>query len=429
MRKALLSLLAFGMFVAAVAQTPKEDLRNNVSIAGANMMVYPGPKQQKLTPSPKGKKPFYISHYGRHGSRYLTKQQEYDYVFERLQSAKQQGKLTSFGENVLAMVALVRSDAGLRLGDLTPLGEKQQKEIARRMYERFPEVFAGKAFVDARSTTVVRCVLSMDNALGELIRKNPRLKVSHTASMRDFYYLNQQDRHLADLRTCKASRDAYEQFCNEHLTWKRIVSKVFNDMDYVDRYVNGERFNYFLFKLAVAVLNTEMRDKVNLCSLFTEEEIYENWQKENVWWYLSFGATPLCGSVQPYVQRNLLRKIIEEADSCIRRSEHGASLRFGHETCVLPLVCLLGLNGYGLVEADVNKLEEKKWWCHEIFPMSSNVQFVFYRSSPKDDDVLIKVLLNENEATLPLTPVSGPYYRWTDFRDYFLKKLDAYEAD
>ena len=52
-----------------------------------------------------------------------------------------------------------------------------------------------------------------------------------------------------------------------------------------------------------------------------------------------------------------------------------------------------------------------------------NLQFIFYRSDPKDQDVLFKVLLNEEEATLPLQPVSGPYYRWSDFRQYCLDKL------
>jgi hypothetical protein len=55
--------------------------------------------------------------------------------------------------------------------------------------------------------------------------------------------------------------------------------------------------------------------------------------------------------------------------------------------------------------------------------MASNLQFIFYRSDPKDKDVLFKVLLNEEEATLPLQPVSGPYYRWADFRQYCLDKL------
>jgi hypothetical protein len=61
--------------------------------------------------------------------------------------------------------------------------------------------------------------------------------------------------------------------------------------------------------------------------------------------------------------------------------------------------------------------------------MSCNLQLVFYRRSPKDraDDVLFKVLLNENEATLPLPTNQAPYYRWGDFRRYYLDKLDRYE--
>ena len=52
---------------------------------------------------------------------------------------------------------------------------------------------------------------------------------------------------------------------------------------------------------------------------------------------------------------------------------------------------------------------------------------VFYRKDPKDRTPLFKVLLNENEATLPLPSKRAPYYRWSDFRKYYLKKLDAYE--
>ena len=40
--------------------------------------------------------------------------------------------------------------------------------------------------------------------------------------------------------------------------------------------------------------------------------------------------------------------------------------------------------------------------------------------------LVFKLLLNEDEAALPdLKPVAGPYYKWSDFRDFFLKKLQA----
>ena len=61
--------------------------------------------------------------------------------------------------------------------------------------------------------------------------------------------------------------------------------------------------------------------------------------------------------------------------------------------------------------------------------MGSNVQLVFYRRNANDHDPLVKVLLNEDEATLPqaLRPVTGPYYKWTDVKDYYLKKLSGYK--
>ena len=41
----------------------------------------------------------------------------------------------------------------------------------------------------------------------------------------------------------------------------------------------------------------------------------------------------------------------------------------------------------------------------------------------KASDVLVKVLLNEHEATLPLKPANWPYYRWSDVRACYKRKL------
>jgi hypothetical protein len=42
-------------------------------------------------------------------------------------------------------------------------------------------------------------------------------------------------------------------------------------------------------------------------------------------------------------------------------------------------------------------------------------------------DVLVKVLLNNREARLPLQTDCAPYYHWKDFKAYYLNKLDAYK--
>ena len=169
-----------------------------------------------------------------------------------------------------------------------------------------------------------------------------------------------------------------------------------------------------------------MRYHFNLFDVYTTDELYSNWMQANAFWFLSFGCNPYNGAQQPYTQRHLLRRIIEDADSCIYRPHPGATLRFGHETIILPLTCLLDLNGYGREITDLERLDLDGWINFEVFPMAANIQFVFYRKNKKDRDVIFKVLLNENEATLPLPTDMAPYYHWSDFRDKYLKKLDAY---
>ena len=40
----------------------------------------------------------------------------------------------------------------------------------------------------------------------------------------------------------------------------------------------------------------------------------------------------------------------------------------------------------------------------------------------------MKVLLNEDEATLPVGTDQAPYYHWKDVRSYYMKQLDDYQA-
>ena len=206
-----------------------------------------------------------------------------------------------------------------------------------------------------------------------------------------------------------------------------LLRRLINDPFYIENELNPTRFNYRFFKVASNVQGTELRHRLTLYDVMTDEEIYHNWLRENARFYIGFGFCPLNGGKQPFSQRNLLRRIIAEADSCIQLNSHGASLRFGHETIVLPLVCLLDINGYGQQISDLERIEKSGWVNYRIFPMGCNVQLVFYRRHDADRDVVFKVLLNEEEATLPLPADMAPYYRWSDFRKHYLKLLDSYD--
>ena len=421
--------LLFSPIGALRAQSAFELISRHRNLSASNYCIYPDSileAHPALTPAPEGKKPFYLSHYGRHGSRYLSNRIGYDIPYGLLSRADSMQLLTTLGQQVKQELKDIIDDSEGRWGDLTGLGKQQHRNIAHRMTEHFPEVFSGKAFIDARSTTVNRCILSMGSALQELMSLNPRLQVTMQATRRDMHYMNHQDKALRGIMKNDTIMKAFRAFCRSREQNPRLMALLINNPDSA---LNSEQqvlLNYYLLKTALIQQNTHMQTRTTLIDLFTYEEIHQFWQMENVWWYLTYGPTPISGSRQPYSQRYLLRQLIADADSIIRQPRHGAQLRFGHETVILPLTCLLGINGFDTAFDDLEQLEPSGWWACLVFPMASNLQFVFYRSDPADTDVLVKVLLNEQETWLPLPADNAPYYRWSDFRDYYLRKLDAY---
>ena len=419
-------LFALATVMPAAAQQAKDEIYANPRLSGSNHLAYPSPVQDRLTAAPKGYHPFYISHYGRHGSRYLIGRDEYDVPAAVLARADSLGKLTPLGRDVLRRVRLLRAEADGRLGELTPLGAEQHRQIARRMYERFPEVFRGSVTVDAKSTVVIRCILSMENELQELLRLNPDLVIKHDASEHDMYYMNQSDHALSARKTPRRALVAWNDFASRHVSRAALMSRLFADSEYVKYEVDTLDLGNRLFKLASNVQSSPLGSEMTLYDIFTKDELYNFWLADNASWYIGYGACALNGGTQPFSQRNLLRNIIHEADSCMALERPGATLRFGHETMVLPLVCLLGINGYDMSTACLDSLESKGWINYKVFPMGANVQLVFYRRSETDGEVLLKVLLNENEARLPLPSDLAPYYRWNDFKEYYLRKLDGY---
>lgn len=428
MKKTLwMVVVLVAMAIGASAQQSRVEIKSDPNRSGSNLFAYPGPSHQ-LTPAPAGYKPFYLSHYGRHGSRYLIGKGAYDNPYQTLLHADSLGKLTPKGKEVLEYVRQIRQEAMNRDGELTLRGAEQHRQIAHRMYERFPEVFSGEANIDAKSTTVIRCILSMENALQELVSLNPQLNIRHDASRHDMYYMNQPDKKLDKQKWAGGSYDAWKEFRSHHDDYSHLMGVLF-DSDYwksIPKKKQTDLANQ-LQQLACNVQSTELRHQISLYDIFSEQEIYDLWLCQNAFWYLTYGPNELNGGTQPFSQRNLLRKIITEADSCIALEKPGATLRYGHDTMVMPLTCLLNLNGYGNPIDKLEDLDDKGWLDYHIFPMACNIQFVFYRRYFGDKDVLVKVLENEDEARLPIKTDMFPYYRWKDVRAYYLNKLDSYK--
>ena len=411
--------------VGAAAQTAKEEIKANIYLSGSNYLDYDRQlATEPLTAAPKGYEPFYMSHYGRHGSRWLIGEGEYTAPMNTLREAKKAGKLTAEGEATLQKIEAFYPTTIKRLGELTTVGERQHHGIGSRMAQNFPEIFKSKNVpIDARSTVVIRCILSMEAECEELAAANPTARFHNDVSESFQYYLN-QSRSEKLRRHASGNNAIYEAYEQKMTHPSRLMKVLFNDQEWVFDNIKAGSLMRQLFKLAN---NMQSHDTdIELFSLFTEEEVYDLWRQRNIGWYLDYGAAPQNGSVMPFSQLNLLKNIIETADTVTQTQ---ATLRFGHEVCVMPLACLLELDQCGAVVENLDTLDNV-WRNYKIFPMACNIQLVFYRPKKgKAGDILVKALLNERETTLPVQPVEGPYYRWQDLRKYYLDKIADFEKE
>ncbi len=428
--KSFLLLMASCLLPLAVAaQSVLSSIERDNNFAAGNYALYPESNLPQLTPAPQGYTPFYISHYGRHGSRYLNNMKGFVEPYKTLHMADSLGKISEIGKMALREICQYIADADNRWGDLSEIGKVQQCHIAHRMLQNFPEVFGDGAFVDARSTIVTRCALSMGSSILQMVKEHPHLEVSMHSSFSDMWYMNHQHKTLREAATDYRGQKVMNKFIMSRWHHDKKMSSFFNDTAYVRQHVDLQWLTYYLMKASFTQQNTERSGEPNpLMQFFSNEDYYLFWQIENAWSYLQSGFCTLNGAMQPYLQVYLLGKIISEADSIIAGSQHGASLRFGHETVLLPLVCLMGINGYDLRTDNLEELEQKGWWANNVYPMAGNLQIVFYRKNAADRNPLVKVLLNEKEAMLPLPSDLAPYYRWSDFRDFYLRKIAEGES-
>jgi hypothetical protein len=411
-------MAALLLVATASAQTSKKEIFSDIYRTGSNYFAYPGPSAKQLTKAPAGYAPFYISHYGRHGSRYMSNNEYYVSAIQKLDSAKQLGILTAKGEEVLEKLKTGYADAWHRDGDLTSLGARQHQGIARRMYERFPELLSQPLKIDAKSSTSRRCMLSMFNFCQELQSQNPSLEISMNASKRDMKYVVED---LGIKPEVTPESDGFEQqraaiFEGAHNP-QRLMASLFSDQEKASRIINGRDLMEALYNVAEDLQNVPELN-ISLIDVFTKDELFNMWTGYNAGWLLNTGLVP--GSTPYYQQlQEVLDSIVSMADQVICKGVPTVTLRFSHDSSVLPLAYLIGLKEARGGKTDIANLY-KYISIDKIIPMAANIQMIFYRKEGSDD-VLVKFLLNENETSVPMKIDCYPYYHWKAVKEQIKK--------
>ena len=234
----LLCVLAFSASLHVTAQSFKKQISAHPELSANNYLAYPTPSG-KLTPAPSGYLPVYLSHYGRHGSRYLIHAQQYLRPIQTLERADSAGVLTNEGKDVLKKLHLMYAESYKRWGELTPLGAQQHQQIARRMYRRFPSVFRDSVWVRCQVYGCYPLYSVHGKRTARLIRHNPRLRIRHDASAHDMYFMNQSDKKLSHQRDSSAVKNTIDEWGKRNIDTKPLMARLFNDKEYVAKKVDA----------------------------------------------------------------------------------------------------------------------------------------------------------------------------------------------
>lgn len=327
-------------------------------------------------PAPKGYEVFCLSHYGRHGSRFLYNEAEYD----TLNVVLNREHLTEFGEKVRDKFNENYPIFKGRAADLTELGQKQHRLLARRMMDDYPDLFRKGSEVYAFSSDRTRCMMSMYSFLDELRMRRNALDIHAEYNSNYLKYLRAQHPEPFDIKGFLR-----ENFDPQPL-FKRLFTAPEKAMASTDPWNFAQEMYYYASHLEGAGLEDSFWSDV-----LSDDEVNAIHRVENEKFSYNRGALLPANQT---VARIGLSHIIQTADDDIASGKSIVRLRFGHDTMIMSLMTLMGLSPFDGTRINSSDV-----------PMASNIRFVFAKD--KRDDVLVKVQYNESDVM-----------SWTDWTEF-----------
>lgn len=402
---------------------------------------YLGTKTLYPTPWGKGKsapsdyQPVFINHVGRHGARHLTKEVNISFAYQLIMKADSANGLTSDGKKLKQMIlALDKVEHG-QVKSISVEGKDELQGIGQRMYKWYPQVFSGAPKLNVAFTKEVRTKQSADAFLVGLKagwKEEPKIKEYNDDT---------------DLRFYDAS-PAYLAF-EEGGSWEADMKQLQNRVNHIRLYNNladnwlnkafmktlkpgdAEKLvsDVFGFATIVPSLKTEIAKAgvkpadVDFDDLISTGDLISLSRLDMMDDYLKKGPGNNNNGIQVRIAVPLLVNFINTTDAFVKNAPVNAELRFAHAETISPFATLLGISSADKVAPDMANVGET-WWSSQVIPLSANIQWVFYRKDGSND-LLVKVLLNEQEAKITgMDDRNYPFYSWNALRTFYMAKLD-----
>lgn len=423
MRKSFLMILLIVCALLAQAQTRQQ--------MGGVYYAYPAPKKPVSVKAPEGYTPFYISHYGRHGSRWLPSDSRYIWVNQHFDD---ESNLTPLGKKVKGWLTQVWENAKGNGGKLTKLGEKQHRGIADRMAHNFPQIFAKGNHVQARSSVVDRCAKSMLAFTDELRQLQPSLDMDVKTDSADMAWIAYTSPEVKALENCthivaKVSPDRFLHQLFKDITKVDDPMKLMSEIHTIASSIQDVGLNFKSYPRQI---------EKGLYGLFTDEEFKAFYDANNLRMTICNGVYPTNERIPARSAISLWENVEAEADKALASDRPSATLRFGHDTSLYRLYSLMNMffarpDACCDTDAKMASYKKESDAMDVVVPMAANLQLVFYKKKQWDraypeSNVLVRILCNErNVGELNLNAyiynddiedMAGNYYTWASLKNY-----------
>ena len=367
--------------------------------------------------APAGYHEVYLSHYGRHGSRFDNKAHRLETLMQVFDNASKESVLTAKGDSLYLELQKIYSCASGHYGELLPLGESQHRGIASRMALRFSSLFnscpgpfpVSSPVVCARSTSYQRCRESMNSFTGQLRSVYPSVQIDTLIGKDNDSILNFYNPARMDKMLLQDKNERLEQAlkdCNSYL------SLFFTDPA-TALFCNCSPSEFFDALFFVAGMCANLQMDVNL-EKYLPSDLLSILGDVNEAYLFGFCARSTeFGAGRMSSCQTLCDDICSRADSALLGRGPAVDLRFGHDAPLLSLMCRLGVEG--LQSRSMNDLDA--FSISDFIPMAANLQLIFYRNQ-SDSDILLLCLVNEKAVKLRgLKARSDYFYSWKDVRE------------
>ena len=431
MRRLLLCTLCFGVLSSSAAWSAYDE---RAPYLGTKTLYKPQQEASTYEQPPDNCQPIFISLLGRHGSRHVGSQKEFEAAWKAFQKAEDEGSLTKLG--MKAYNWLKELHESKELGLLTKEGYKELYGIGKRMAEQYPDLFEDAA-VELSTTSVKRTQQSRDAFQDGLL--------SQLDGDVDFKYTQAKPGEDYELR--------FFDSCTRYKSYQHGEGKERREMiqDWVlgaevtKRQIYQTMENLMKSPLPLTKLgdeNTKVVGELNslcqsdynvqpkkgekkFCSLLDKDLRHSFlYGGDDLETYYILGPVQTAQdhdnqSINFTMACTALNSFLDDIESAAQNTNATvAHLRFAHLETVLPLSVLMGLHQ---TDKDLDAHENPQWRSEEFAGMGSNVQWIAYSCKSGDQkNYKVKMLYNEKEVKFPAPGCENSYYcDWELLKAYY----------